>query len=100
MRDSRAGDIVYTRALGQEIIILNSEELAIALLEKRSDKYSDRPVYSVAELYVVPPFLCTVTDLFTNSDSAGNGHRFLRGMDRGSSYTDDCYISSFMLKQH
>ena len=100
MRDSRAGDIVYTRALGQEIIILNSEELAIALLEKRSDKYSDRPVYSVAELYVVPPFLCTVTDLFTNPDSAGNGHPFLRGMDRGSSYTDDCYISSFMLKQH
>ena len=54
-----AGDIVYTRALGQEIIILNSEELAIALLEKRSDKYSDRPVYSVAELYVVQPFLCS-----------------------------------------
>ena len=48
-----SGDIVYTRVLGQEIIILNSEEVAIALLEKRSQKYSDRPVFSIADLYVV-----------------------------------------------
>ena len=30
------GDIIYARVLGQEIIILNSEEVAIALLEKHS----------------------------------------------------------------
>ena len=48
-----SGDIVYTRVLGQEIVILNSEEVAIALPEKRSQKYSDRPVFFIADLYVV-----------------------------------------------
>ncbi|KAH7913596.1 cytochrome P450 [Hygrophoropsis aurantiaca] len=37
------GDIVYSRALGQEIIIINSEDVARALMEKRSHNYSDRP---------------------------------------------------------
>lgn len=46
--------------LGQHIILLNSEQVAIALLEKRSQKYSDRPVFSVADLYVLVPFQCSV----------------------------------------
>ncbi|KAG8215888.1 cytochrome P450 [Butyriboletus roseoflavus] len=45
------GDIVYTRVLGQDVIVLNSEEVAIELLEKRSHKYSDRPVFSAADLF-------------------------------------------------
>ncbi|KAF8553329.1 hypothetical protein OG21DRAFT_1442125, partial [Imleria badia] len=41
----------YTRVLDQRIIPLNSEHVAIALLEKRSPKYSDRPVFSTADLF-------------------------------------------------
>ncbi|KAF8452275.1 cytochrome P450 [Boletus edulis BED1] len=45
------GDIVYTRMLGQDIILLNSERVAVELLEKRSQKYSDRPVFAAADLF-------------------------------------------------
>ncbi|KIJ19370.1 hypothetical protein PAXINDRAFT_7853 [Paxillus involutus ATCC 200175] len=45
------GDILYTQILGQEIIVLNSEEVAINLLEKRSRKYSDRPGFATADLF-------------------------------------------------
>lgn len=39
-----AGDIVAVTVFGQEFIILNSTQLALDLLEKRSATYSDRPV--------------------------------------------------------
>ena len=38
-----AGDVVYSRLLGKDIIILNSEKVAKDLLENRSKNYSDRP---------------------------------------------------------
>ena len=41
-----AGDLIYTRVFGQDIIIINSEKVAIDLLENRSTNYSDRP-YSI-----------------------------------------------------
>ncbi|KAG2754014.1 cytochrome P450 [Suillus brevipes Sb2] len=37
------GDIVYSRVLGQHIIIINSIEVARELLDRRSAIYSDRP---------------------------------------------------------
>ncbi|KAF8708193.1 cytochrome p450, partial [Rhizoctonia solani] len=37
------GDVVYARVLGQDIVLLNSREAALELLERRSSKYSDRP---------------------------------------------------------
>lgn len=37
------GDLVYSRILNQEIVIINSEELAKDLLDRRSSNYSDRP---------------------------------------------------------
>ncbi|KAG2036259.1 cytochrome P450 [Suillus americanus] len=37
------GDIVYSHLFGQQIIVINSEKVAIELLEKRSYNYSDRP---------------------------------------------------------
>ncbi|KAH7915619.1 cytochrome P450 [Hygrophoropsis aurantiaca] len=37
------GDLVYSRLLNQEIIIINSEKVARDLLDKRSYNYSDRP---------------------------------------------------------
>ena len=40
---SSPGDLVYTRLLNQEVIVLNSEEVAKDLLERRSYNYSDRP---------------------------------------------------------
>jgi hypothetical protein len=40
---SLAGDIVYSHLLGQHIVVINSEKVAIELLEKRSSNYSDRP---------------------------------------------------------
>ncbi|KAI9567596.1 cytochrome P450 [Boletus coccyginus] len=44
------GDIVYSRLLGKDIIILNSEKIAKDLLENRSKFYSDRPYFITAEL--------------------------------------------------
>ncbi|CUA73702.1 O-methylsterigmatocystin oxidoreductase [Rhizoctonia solani] len=40
---NKYGDVVYSRVLDQDIIILNSREAAFELLECRSYKYSDRP---------------------------------------------------------
>ncbi|KAG9312714.1 cytochrome P450 [Chiua virens] len=45
------GDVMYMRVFGQDIVVLNSEEVAIELLEKRSQKYSDRPVFSVSDMF-------------------------------------------------
>ncbi|KIJ05370.1 hypothetical protein PAXINDRAFT_93553 [Paxillus involutus ATCC 200175] len=37
------GGIIYTRLLGQEIIVINSEKVAQDLLDRRSQNYSSRP---------------------------------------------------------
>ena len=41
--DIRTGDLVYSRLLGKDIIIINSEMVAKELLENRSKNCSDRP---------------------------------------------------------
>lgn len=46
------GDLVYSRVLGQHIIIIGSMQVARDLLDKRSVIYSDRPVLRVNEEYV------------------------------------------------
>ncbi|KAG0704855.1 cytochrome P450 [Suillus ampliporus] len=43
------GDIVYSRVLGQHIIIISSIQVAKELLDKRSAIYSDRPVLRTNE---------------------------------------------------
>ncbi|KAJ6477618.1 putative monooxygenase [Mycena sanguinolenta] len=43
------GNIVYVDALGQPLFIINSEKVAIDLLDKRSSIYSDRPSFVTAE---------------------------------------------------
>ncbi|KAH7920190.1 cytochrome P450 [Leucogyrophana mollusca] len=45
------GDLMYTRILNLDIIIINSEDMAKSLLEKRSNNYSDRPLVSINELF-------------------------------------------------
>ncbi|KAH7920036.1 cytochrome P450 [Leucogyrophana mollusca] len=47
------GDLVYSRLLGQQIIVLNSEETARVLLDQRSANYSDRPPIATVEPYGV-----------------------------------------------
>ncbi|KAF8885510.1 cytochrome P450 [Infundibulicybe gibba] len=42
------GDAIYVSALGNSIVVLNSYEACVDLLEKRSNLYSDRPVSVVA----------------------------------------------------
>ena len=46
------GDILHLTVFGQHIVVLNSVDSAVALTEKRSDKYSDRPVFPMLELLV------------------------------------------------
>jgi len=47
-----SGDIFYSRLLGQDLIIINSESVARELLERRSAIYSDRPVVGTSDMYV------------------------------------------------
>ncbi|KAH7905082.1 cytochrome P450 [Hygrophoropsis aurantiaca] len=44
------GDLVYSRFFRQEIILINSEEVARDLLDRRSHIYSDRPVIITNDL--------------------------------------------------
>ncbi|KAH7923138.1 cytochrome P450 [Leucogyrophana mollusca] len=37
------GDLIYTRVFNQDIVVINSERVARALLDKRSHNYSTRP---------------------------------------------------------
>jgi hypothetical protein len=49
------GDIVYANVCGNDMVFLNSAEVALDLLEKRSSIYSDRPrLPMLYELYVIP----------------------------------------------
>ena len=43
----RVGDVMYFRALGRSIVVLNSVEAAVDLLDKRSSIYSDRPDFGM-----------------------------------------------------
>ncbi|KAH7920202.1 cytochrome P450 [Leucogyrophana mollusca] len=43
------GDLIYTRLFSQHIIVINSEQVAKALMEQRSHIYSDRPVIATTE---------------------------------------------------
>ncbi|KAK7682349.1 hypothetical protein QCA50_014554 [Cerrena zonata] len=45
---NRWGNIVYLRTLGQSIVVLNSYDDAVDMLEKRSSIYSDRPALVTA----------------------------------------------------
>ena len=37
-----SGEVMYVSALGQGVLVINSQRVAIDLLEKRSNNYSDR----------------------------------------------------------
>lgn len=44
------GDVMYLYILGKPIIVLNSVQAAVDLLEKRSANYSDRPRFVILEM--------------------------------------------------
>lgn len=46
------GDVMYLNMLRRSVVVLNSVEAAIDLLEKRSANYSDRPPFPIFELCV------------------------------------------------
>jgi hypothetical protein len=50
--DISVGDINYVNVAGQDLIYLNSFDVAIDLLEKRSSLYSDRSHSSMMKLFV------------------------------------------------
>jgi len=41
----RSGEMMYISALGKGVLIINSQRVAVDLLEKRSNNCSDRPHY-------------------------------------------------------
>ena len=43
MNLSLPGDLIYLNAVGQPIVIINSPKVAVALLDRRTAIYSDRP---------------------------------------------------------
>lgn len=51
------GDIIYMEALGQPILVLNSSEDCINLMEKRAVNYSDRAEIPAVEMSVFTFFL-------------------------------------------
>ncbi|KAI9439487.1 cytochrome P450, partial [Lactarius psammicola] len=44
-RRDEYGEMMYVSALGQGVLVINSQRVAVDLLEKRSNVYSDRPRY-------------------------------------------------------
>ena len=47
------GDIIYANVFGKQLLILNSAEVALDLLEQRSVTYSNRPHLPMFELLVI-----------------------------------------------
>jgi hypothetical protein len=45
---SQPGDLIYLNAAGQPIVIINSQKVAVELLDRRAGIYSDRPSDVVA----------------------------------------------------
>ena len=40
----RPGDLIYLNAAGQPMVIMNSQKVAVDLLDRRAAIYSDRPL--------------------------------------------------------
>ena len=45
---SRPGDLIYLNAASQPIVIINSQKVAVELLDRRAAIYSDRPTNVIA----------------------------------------------------
>ncbi|KAG2336895.1 cytochrome P450 [Suillus weaverae] len=66
------GDLVFLRLLDQEVVVINSQHVAQALLDKRSRIYSDRPYLATRD-----PFGWTFSFAFTGYGDAWRLNRRL-----------------------
>jgi len=48
---STGSDVIYLESLGQPIVVLNSTEAAAELLSRRAANYSDRPRFTLFDVY-------------------------------------------------
>ena len=72
------GDLVYSRFLGKDIIILNSETIAKELLENRSGNYSDRPYLVTNDLSVLhSPTVLPISVHILDAGSASTLYSYL-----------------------
>ena len=60
---SSGSDLIHVRVLGQPIIVLNSVESAVELLEKRGAIHSDRPFFAYFDMYVDRSIILCTTDI-------------------------------------
>ncbi|KAH9022343.1 cytochrome P450 [Lactarius pseudohatsudake] len=60
-RKDEYGEMMYVSALGKGVLVINSPRVAIDLLEKRSNIYSDRPHYICAGEFSTKNLLLTLT---------------------------------------
>ncbi|KAI0294297.1 cytochrome P450 [Multifurca ochricompacta] len=60
-RKNEYGELMYTSTLGQGILVINSQRVAIDLLEKRSNIYSDRQRFISAGDYMTENLSFTLT---------------------------------------
>ncbi|KAI9443598.1 cytochrome P450 [Lactarius indigo] len=60
-RRDEYGDMMYVSALGQGVLVINSQRVAIDLLEKRSNIYSDRPYYISASEFSTKNLMVSLT---------------------------------------
>jgi hypothetical protein len=51
------GDVVYLQVFGQVIVVLSSLPAIKDLLEKRGEKYADRPTLPIQKMYATPGHL-------------------------------------------
>jgi cytochrome P450 len=58
-----AGDVISFHVFGQVVVVLNSIKATKDLLERRGEIYSNRPVFTIHEMYVVLSFDIRTRDL-------------------------------------
>ena len=56
-----SGDLIFTRILDQEVIVINSQDIGQALLEKRSGVYADRPYLATLQPCVPLILFCSIS---------------------------------------
>jgi len=56
-----SGEMMYISALGQGVLVINSQRVAIDLLEKRSNIYSDRQRYISAGDFLTENLMLAMT---------------------------------------
>jgi len=56
-----SGEMMYISALGQGVLVINSQRVAIDLLEKRSNIYSDRQRYISAGDFLTENLMFAMT---------------------------------------